>query len=68
VETHELLKIPKNKRFQKDGTFEYCGTAHNRRQCSDCRKHTRTYCKCSPGIHLCGECYSDHRTKVDSEA
>jgi hypothetical protein len=68
VETHELLKIPKNKLFQSDSTFEYCGTAHNCHQCSDCRRRMQTYCKCSPWIHLCSECYADHWTKVDSEA
>jgi len=61
---HELLTIPPFKKFRSDGCFENCKTKHNQRLCQ-CGKRTRTYCKCSPGIHLCSECYVEHRLEDD---
>ena len=63
---HELLTVPKNKKFRADGTFENCKTPYLQRTCA-CGNRVRTYCKCSPGIHRCPECYAIH-TRDDDES
>jgi len=62
---HELITIPAFRKFRADGKLVECQTKHNQRKCQ-CGKRTRTYCKCSPGIHLCNECYVDHRLEDSS--
>jgi hypothetical protein len=39
-------------------------TEYNQRKCVCGMGRTRTYCKCSPGVHRCPECYADHRIEV----
>jgi hypothetical protein len=37
---------------------------YNQRKCVCGLARTRTYCKCSLGVHRCPECYADHRIEL----
>lgn len=56
---HELVTIPKFKTFRGPDLVT-CNTKYAQRQCS-CRScKCRTYCKCTPGVYLCTQCYAAH--------
>jgi hypothetical protein len=62
----ELQTLPRKSAFdaQKPTKLVASKTEYNqsKRVCGISR--TRTYCKCSPGIHRCPEYYADHRIEV----
>jgi Transposase IS4 len=61
---HELLTLPRGKKFSANfivrGNMDY-----QQYKCSGCIKRTRTYCRCSPGIARCTECYASHYRESD---
>lgn len=59
LHTHELLTLPPNKKFRQDGAMVHSDTTYAQRKCA-CGNRVRTYCKCSPGLHRCAECYALH--------
>lgn len=56
---HELLSIPPGKKFL-DGKIVDSITKYALAKCSTCKKRTRSYCRCTPGVRLCTECYAIH--------
>jgi len=63
VVDHQLVSLPKGKKFDRAGRIVDAGSDYGQCncQCSHVRKAWRTYCKCSPGIIYCTECYAAHR-------
>jgi len=61
VREHKLLSLPPYKFFDKAGRFKKCQSQYLQKQCSACSKRCRTYCKCTPGIMYCQDCYNDHK-------
>jgi hypothetical protein len=60
IETdHDLLTLPKKTKFYKTTIVE-SKTEYAQNQCSGCKKKTRTYCRCSPGLYRCKTCYAKH--------
>jgi len=57
---HHLSTIPPFKKFRSDGKLVDTDCQYNQRQCQGCKKRVRTYCNCSPGIHRCPDCFSNH--------
>ena len=57
---HELLTLPCGKKF-KDDKIVNSKIAYSQRTCSGCTKKIRTYCKCSPGIMRCHQCFFEHK-------
>jgi Transposase IS4 len=61
---HELLTIPRGKKFLVDKIIS-ANMTYQQFKCSGCTKRIRTFCKCSPGIFLCKECYVNHCRDAD---
>ena len=67
TEEHELIKL---KKFQGawDATrkkFKKVKSQYQQQRCRNfhqCRKQTRTYCKCTKGMFLCVQCFAEHIT------
>ena len=36
------------------------------KKCNFCRREVQTYCKCTPGIHICSHCFEDHIHETDN--
>ena len=49
---HSYCTLPKGKNFKI--------------KCTTCTRRTRGYCKCSPGIYRCNECYALHLIGVEN--
>ena len=55
----ELLTLPLFKTFS-GAEIVSCNGKYNRKRCFCGKIRTRTYCKCTPGVHRCPECYASH--------
>ena len=57
---HCLTPLPPFKTF-KNGRMRPCKTKYIQLKCAcDNRTRVRTYCKCSPGVMRCSECFQTH--------
>jgi ribosomal protein L37AE/L43A len=57
---HELMTLPQYKKF-KSNKIVGSNMQYPQFRCGYCRKRTRKYCRCSPGVYRCQECYANHR-------
>ena len=57
--THTLLSIPRKKKFRGS---QLVPSKCNYPQVTCIGKHrkTRSYCKCSPGVYRCSDCFAEH--------
>lgn len=60
LSTCKLIQIPKNHEFRGVDLIK-SNSSYNQKRCKCGTARTRTYCRCTPGIHLCSECYANHR-------
>jgi hypothetical protein len=62
----ELQTLPRKCAFDAHEPTKLVATKteYNQRKCVCGLARTRTYCKCTPGVHRCPECYADHRIEV----
>jgi hypothetical protein len=62
VHSCELQTLPRKCAFDAHGRTKLVAakTEYNQRKCVCGISRTRTYCKCSQGIHRCPECHADH--------
>ena len=56
---NEFRMIPRGMKFSGPHLVQ-AASDYPQRRCIDCGKKVRTYCKCSPGTHLCNLCYPTH--------
>ena len=54
--THKLLTLAKSKKFD-GGRIVDAESSYPQHKCSGCSKKICTYCKCTPGVYRCHECY-----------
>ena len=64
---HILASIPKNKKFNKVSCLMPCKTMYIQKVCCICKTRCRTYCRCSPGIMYCKDCFPEHIAEADNE-
>ena len=62
---HSYCTLPKGKKFQ-EGRMVEAKSAYPQHKCTTCTRRTRGYCKCSPGIYRCNECYALHLIGVEN--
>ena len=65
ISNHELVSIPPYTTFKNNQIVQY-NTRYIQRQCKGCTKRVRTYCACTPGVMLCGECFRGHQLQRNS--
>jgi Transposase IS4 len=63
---HELLTLFQFKKF-KSNKIVASNMKYAQFKCGFCIKRTRKYCKCTPGIYRCQECYALHRASTEIE-
>jgi Transposase IS4 len=63
---HELTTLPKKRKFSVTRIVR-ANMDYQQFKCSGCPKRIRTYCRCTPGIFLCKECYAKHIAEQDIE-
>jgi hypothetical protein len=56
---HELIPLSPFRNF-KNGRVVRGKTRSVQRKCFCSARRVNTYCKCSPGVFLCGACFSEH--------
>jgi len=61
---HALLQIPDFHKFDNTGQLVRAKSRYPQAQCFCRKKRPRTYCRCTPGIRRCTECYAVHVTEV----
>ena len=59
VMVHKLLTIPRGMEFKGDHLVK-SKIQYPQQKCSGSKRKIRTYCKCSPGILRCHDCYFKH--------
>lgn len=62
---HELLTLPRKTKFRGFEIIE-SECQYPQTKCTGCPKRIRTYCRCSPGIVRCQECYAKHLIETDN--
>lgn len=63
---HEYLTLPVFSKFS-NGKVVRSNMKYPQFKCNSCKKKIRTYCRCSPGVMRCIECYAIHVREVDIE-
>jgi len=64
---HQLMKLPCGKKFTRDGRMVKSTSKYPFNFCI-CRLHrVRTFCKCSPGVLRCIECFATHKSESMEE-
>jgi Transposase IS4 len=61
---HEFLTLRVFTKFLVDKIVK-ANMKYAQFKCTDCTKRIRTYCRCSPGIMRCIECYAVHIREID---
>jgi len=64
---HQLVKLEKHRGAWNGAQkkFKKVKSQYQQQSCrnfTECRKQTRTYCKCSKGMFLCVQCFADHKS------
>ena len=62
--THELVHLPAGKKFSGARMVKSL-IKYPQRKCDGCSRKIRTYCKCTPGVHRCNQCFTLHLTQVN---
>ena len=62
---HRLMSLPPYKEIL-GGRMVPCDSKYPPKKCNFCRREVRTYCKCTPGIHICSHCFADHIQEADN--
>ena len=62
---HGLMSLPPY-RFFLGGRMVPSDSKYPPKKCNFCRREVRTYCKCTPGIHICSHCFADHIQEADN--
>ena len=39
---------------------------HPTKKCNFCRREVQTYCKSTPGVHICSHCFADNIHEADN--
>jgi hypothetical protein len=63
---HEALKIPVKMKFKLTRLVR-SNMKYGQYKCNSCPRRVRTYCKCSPGVIRCNECYAKHILDIHIE-
>jgi Transposase IS4 len=58
---HEFMTLPPFKKF-RNKVLVRANMKYGQYKCVLCKSRTRKYCRCSPGIFYCQECYAEHKT------
>ena len=62
---HGLLSLPPFKKFV--GTKVVTSMSkYPPKKCNYCKGEVRTYCRCTPGVHLCSHCLAEHIHDADN--
>ena len=62
---HGLLSLPPFKKFV--GTKVVTSMSkYPQKKCNYCKREVRTYCRCTPGVHLCSHCLAEHIHDADN--
>lgn len=61
---HELITLPPFKKFH-NLRIVASNMQYAQFKCTACPKRTRKYCRCTPGIFRCQECYATHKSNDD---
>ena len=61
---HEYVTLPTNSKFS-NGCIATSNMKFAQFKCKTCTKKIRTYCRCTPGVMRCIECYANHVREVD---
>ena len=62
---HGLMSLPPFKIFL-GGRMVPSDSKYPPKKCNFCRREVRTYCKCTPGVHICSHCFADHIQEADN--
>ena len=63
---HELRTLPKKRKF--DGSeIVISESDYPQTTCVGRHKKIRTYCRCSPGVYRCAQCFSEHLFAAQNE-
>ena len=63
---HALQKIPAFKKFSGTRLVK-AASKYPQCSCFMCKKKVRTYCQCTPGQIICGECHLQHVLEADKK-
>lgn len=62
---HEHLTLPPFKKFSGMNLIKH-SMAYPQFKCISCQKKVRRYCRCTPGVFRCVECYASHIRSQDN--
>ena len=62
---HGLMSLPPYKKFL-GGRMVPSDSKYPPKKCNFCRREVRTFCKCTPGVHICSHCFADHIQEADN--
>ena len=62
---HCYCTLPRGKKFH-NGRMVNTKSNYPQHKCTSCTHRTRGYCKCSPGLYQCNECYAIHLIGVEN--
>ena len=62
---HGLLSLPPFKTFV--ATKVVTSSKYPPKKCNYCKREVCTYCRCTPGVHLCSHCLAEHIHDADNE-
>jgi Transposase IS4 len=60
---HELMTLPAKTTF-KGTLMVSVQTMYHQLKCSGCARRVQTYCRCTPGVVRCNECYARHIASI----
>jgi Transposase IS4 len=63
LDRHILLNLPKKRKFLKTTMVESTSD-YPQFKCNSCKRKVRTYCRCSPGVIRCQDCFVKHYASI----